>query len=79
MKLFPPFLSWFIILIHLGGDTLKIKTLRDNVKTLNKKGTVLEVSEEVGKSLIEFGVAEEVKPAPKKTNTKKKAENKEGE
>jgi hypothetical protein len=59
---------------------LKVKTLQDNVLTLNKKGTVLEVSEEAGKRLIELKVAEEVKEEKKTTQKKasKKAD-KEGE
>lgn len=57
---------------------MKVKTLKDNVLTLNEKGTTLEVSEAEGKRLIELGVAEEVKEAPKKT-TSKKAANKKAE
>jgi hypothetical protein len=57
---------------------LKVKTLRDNVLTLNEKGTVLEVSEEAGKRLVELGAVEEVKEAPKKKASNKKTE-KEGE
>lgn len=54
---------------------MKVKTLEKNVLTLNEIGTVLEVSEEEGKRLIELGVAEEEKPkkatTPKKTAEKK--------
>jgi hypothetical protein len=52
---------------------LKVKTLRDNVLTLNKKGTVLEVSEEEGKRLIGLKAVEEVKATPKKATPKKTA------
>lgn len=59
---------------------MKVKTLQDNVLTLNKKGTILEVSEEEGKRLIELKVAEEVKEkkaTPKRASNKKT--DKEGE
>jgi hypothetical protein len=52
---------------------LKVKTLRDNVLTLNKKGTVMEVSEKEGKRLIGLNAVEEVKETPKKTTPKKTA------
>jgi len=51
---------------------LKVKTLVDNVLTLNKKGTILEVSDEQGKRLIQLKVAEEVKDE-KKPSKKEKA------
>lgn len=58
---------------------MKVKTLKDNVLVYgNKKGTELEVSEEVGKHLLNVGAVEEVKEAPKKT-TSKKAANKKAE
>jgi hypothetical protein len=62
---------------------LKVKTLRDNVQKYgDKKGTILEVSEELGKHWIKAGVVEEVKPAQKKEapkKTTKKKDEKEGE
>ncbi|MBL5830866.1 hypothetical protein HV417_02150 [Bacillus sporothermodurans] len=53
---------------------MKVKTLRDNVGTLNKKGTILEVSEEQGKHFIKVGVAEEVKEKKTTKKTKKEGE-----
>jgi len=58
---------------------LKVKTLKDNVQVFgDKKGIILEVSEEIAKHWIEIGAVEEVKekpapkkPAQKKTTTKK--------
>jgi hypothetical protein len=44
---------------------LKVKTLEKNVLTLNDVGTILEVSKEEGKRLIELGVVEEVKATAK--------------
>lgn len=53
---------------------MKVKTLRDNVGTLNKKGTILEVSEQEGKRLIKLGVVEEVKEKKATKKTKKDGE-----
>ena len=63
---------------------MKVKTTKDNVLTLNKKGTILEVTETEAKRLQELGVVEvveEKKPAPKSTPkaTNKKKTTKEGE
>jgi hypothetical protein len=52
---------------------LKVRTLKDNVGTLNKKGTILEVSEELAKHWIDLGAVEEVK-TPKKKASKKRNE-----
>jgi hypothetical protein len=58
---------------------LKVKTLKDNVmKYGDKKGTVYEVSDSHGEFLIKKGSAEEVKET-KKTTTRKKKTDKEGE
>jgi hypothetical protein len=54
---------------------MKVKTLRNNVLTLNEKGTILEVSAEEAKRLEELGAVEIVK-APKKATTKKAEEEK---
>lgn len=66
---------------------MKVRTLRDNVLTLNKKGTILDIPENEARRLLFIGVVEEVKEEPKrepakKTTTKKttrKSTNKEGE
>lgn len=49
---------------------MKVKTLRDNVGTLNKKGTILEVSKELGEHWIKLGAVEEVKETKKQTSKK---------
>jgi hypothetical protein len=60
------------LLTTLGGETLKVKTLTENVSFYGqKKGAVIEVSETNAKHYIKLGVAEEVKPAPKKPTQKK--------
>lgn len=53
---------------------MKVKTLKDNVGTLNKKGTVLEVADEVAEKWIELGAVEEVKTPKKKASKKKEGE-----
>jgi hypothetical protein len=51
---------------------LKVKALRGNIGFNGKEaGSILEVSEETGKHLIEKGFAEEYKTAPKKPAPKK--------
>jgi len=52
---------------------LKVKTLKDNVGTLNVKGTIFNVTDKQAKRLISLGAVEEVK-APKKNASKKEGE-----
>ena len=52
---------------------MKVKTLKDNVGTLNVEGTIFEVSDKQAKRWISLGAVEEVK-APKKNASKKEGE-----
>jgi hypothetical protein len=81
-QLLPSLFYRLIALLQLGGETMKVKTLQDNVGEYGrKKGEVVEVSEETAKHWFNLKVAEEVKapkkPAPKKQ--KEKETEKEGE
>lgn len=50
---------------------MKVKTLKDNVGTLNEKGSILDVNEEQANIWIKVGVVEVIKETPKKTTKKR--------